>query len=143
MCGIMATKEVFSFSGRFSLDLHILSPWYIRWPIFPFYHHAVLSLPLLWQLRVVVLLAVPHLCDPLSSLPHSLQGIILVNRGQLTLTRHAIILYLLVSPSCTYVRPILFLVLEVGSHHFQMPPKYPRSVLLVLLPLYFLDQRCS
>ena len=130
----------FRFSGRFFLSLHILSPGHICWPLFPLSHRAFMSYPPLHQLRGMVLFAVPPLCDPTTSLPHSLQGILLVNRHQLTMTRHVIMIYLLVAPSCTYLRPILVLVLEGGSHHFQMPPKYPLSVLLVSLLIDFLDR---
>ena len=100
-----------SFPEDFSLALHILSPWYISWPLSTLSHSEVLSLPLLRQLRVVVLFSVPPLCDPPYSLTHILQGILLVNRRKLTLTRHVIIMYLLVAPSCTCLRPVLVLVL--------------------------------
>ena len=87
---------------RFSLDLHILSSWHIRWTLSPLNHGSVISLPLFHNLRGVVLFTVPPLCYPQSSIPHSLQGILPLNRCQLMLTRHAIILYLLVAPSCNY-----------------------------------------
>ena len=69
------------------------------------------------HLRVVVLGIVPHLFVPPSSITHRMQNIPLVNRGQLTLTRRAIIMYLLVALICTYIRPNLDLVIEEGSHH--------------------------
>ena len=130
------------FPDGFSLDLHILSPCHILWPISPLSHCVVLSLPLLRQIMGVVLFVVPPLCDPPSSNSHSLHGILLVKRLQLTQMRHAIMLYFLVTPICNYLRPVLVLVLEVGSHHLQMAPEYLRSVLLVSMLLGFLDWRC-
>ena len=123
MCGILVTGDIFSFSGGFFLALHILSPWHSRWQISPLSHLAIISFPLLLQPRGVVLFAVPTLCGPPPSLPHSLQGILLVNRRKLTLTRHSIILHLLVALSCNYIRPVLVMVLEGGSHHLKILPE--------------------
>ena len=100
-----------AFPEGFSLDLHILSPLYIRWPLSPLSHHAVILFPLIGQVRGVVLVVVPPQCVPPSILPQSLQGILIVIRRQLTLTRHTIILYLLFAPRCTYLRPVLVFVL--------------------------------
>ena len=86
-------------------------------------HRAVLSMNILCQLRGVVLGVVTSLCVPSSSLPHIMQGIPLDNRHKLALPRHAIILYLLVAPICTYLRTVLVWVLEEGSHHYKMHPK--------------------
>ena len=103
ICVVSWPMGVFlAFLVGFSLVIHILSPWHIRWPLSILYHHAVILLPLLLHLRGMVLFVVPPLCDPLSSIPHSLQGILLLNRRQLILTFHDIILYLLVAPSCNY-----------------------------------------
>ena len=132
-----------AFPGGFSLALHILLHWNIRWTLSTLSHPAVLSLTLLRQMRGVVLGVVPPLCVSPSSLPRSLQGILLVNRRQLTLTRHGIIIYLLVAPGCTYLRPVLVLFILGVSHNSQMPPKYLRSIILVTLLLDFLGRRYS
>ena len=75
------------------------------------------------QLRGVVLVVVPPRCVPPYSIPHSLQGIVIVDKRKLTLTRHAIMLCLLVAPICTYLRPVLVMVIEGGIHHLKIPPK--------------------
>ena len=59
------------------------------------------------------------------------------------LTRHSILMYLLVAPSCNYLRPVLVLVIELDSHHLQILPKYQRYVLLVSLLPYVLGRRYS
>ena len=103
----------------------------------------MLSLHLLCHMRVVVPGVVPTLCVPLSILPQSVQGIPLVNRRQLTLPRRVIIMYLLIAPRYTYLRPVLVLDLDRSSHHLQIYPKYPCSVILVSLLFYWLGQGCS
>ena len=72
LCGIMATGGMFSISGSCSLAIHILSPCHICWSLSPFSRCAVLPLPLLCQLRGVVLGIVPPLCVTPFSLTYRL-----------------------------------------------------------------------
>ena len=140
ICVLSCPLGVFlSFPEGFSLYIHILSTWHIRWPLSPLYHCAVLALPILYQIRGLVLIVAPPLCVPLSILTQSLQGIPLMNRRQLTLSRCVIMLYFLVAPSCTYLSPVLFLVIDEGIHHLKMHIKEPRSILLVSLMIYLVD----
>ena len=103
----------------------------------------MISFHILRPLRGVVLSIVLPLCVPPSILTHRLQVTPLVNRRQLTLPRRVIIMYLLIAPRYTYLRPVLVLDLDRSSHHLQIYPKYPCSVILVSLLFYWLGQGCS
>ena len=119
----MATGEFLALLEGFYLAIHILSPWYICWPLSTLYHLAVLSLPLMSQLRGVVLGGVLPLCVTPSNLTHSLQGIPLFKRVQLIMLNRAIMMYLLVATRCNYLRPVLVMVLEGGSSNSKMHPE--------------------
>ena len=139
----MATGDIFSFyRGFFFRSPYIITLSYLL-ALFSLYNQAVLSSHIMRHLRGVVLGVVPPICVLLPILTHSLQETPLMNKCQLTLPCRAINLYLLVAPSCTYLRPVLVLFLEGGIHHLKMQPKWPRSILLTSLPIYFLGQRYS
>ena len=94
------------------------------------------SLYINFMIRGVALVIVIPICVPLSNVPHSLRGIHIWSRRQLTLIRHYIIQNRLVAPDCTYLVAVLVLVPGKGNLHLITLLEYLHYVVQLSLLIF-------